>query len=361
MEKTKKLTPLRVTVTVAVALVAAILLTVIGYVIYVLVDYYRIEDDLELDILNGSETAVPSGRELKIMTYNIGFGAYTPEFSFFMDGGESSRAFSRESVEMAIEGVCELLERENADIIMLEEVDERATRSHGFNQRAFFENRFLEYDCLFAVNYDSPYLFYPFNSPHGSSLAGMLTMSRFNIAGSVRKSLPVETSLMKLVDLDRCYSVSRLPVDNGKELVLYTVHLSAYTSDGTIATEQLKLLIDDMRAEYEKGNYAVCGGDFNKDLLGDSSKYFGVSGEEYTWAQPIPSELLADSGLTVVAPSNAPSCRNADAPYHEGQFVLTVDGFIVSDNVSVGEYRTVDTDFAYSDHDPVVMTITLDS
>ena len=48
---------------------------------------------------------------------------------------------------------------------------------------------------------------------------------------------------MKLVDLDRCYSVSRVPLENGRELVLYNFHLSAYTSDGTIAEEQLEMLL----------------------------------------------------------------------------------------------------------------------
>ena len=141
---------------------------------------------------------------------------------------------------------------------------------------------------------------------------------------------------MKYVDLDRCYSVSRVPVDNGKELILYTVHLSAYTSDGTITTEQLKMLIADMTEEYNKGNYIVCGGDFNKDLLGDSSKYFGVSGEEFTWAQPFPFELLNNTPFTVCAALDEknplPTCRDTEKPIFDGQFVLSVDGFIVSDH-----------------------------
>ena len=88
----------------------------------------------------------------------------------------------------------------------------------------------------------------------------------------MRRSLPIETGIMKLVDLDRCYSVSRVPMENGRELVLYNLHLSAYTSDGTIATEQLQMLCADMLAEYENGNYCVAGGDFNKDLLGNSAR-----------------------------------------------------------------------------------------
>ena len=359
-ETVKKPNAKKIILITCLALVGAILLSAIGYIVYVFADYHRIEDNLSLEVKEGADGTAPIGEELTIITYNIGFAAYTPEFSFFMDGGKYSRAESAKSVHSVMGGIIDLLEKENADFLMIEEVDEKATRSHHVDQRELLENNLNGYDSVFAVNYDSPYLFYPFNSPHGKSLSGMLTFSKYNMTSSIRRSLPIETSLMKLVDLDRCYSVSRVETESGKELVLYTVHLSAYTSDGTIATEQLKMLVADMKSEYEKGNYVVCGGDFNKDLLGDSSEYFGVSGDEYTWAQAFPEELLKDTGLSLVASSNSPSCRNADAPYHEGQFVLTVDGFIASDNVTVKESRVIENEFEFSDHNPVVMTFILD-
>ena len=53
------------------------------------------------------------------------------------------------------------------------------------------------------------------------------------------------------------------------------------------------------------------------------------------------------------------SCRNADAPYHDGQYLVTVDGFLVSNNVSVSAATVIDMGFAYSDHNPVSMTFTL--
>lgn len=358
--KVKKISKKRIILLTCLALVGAVLLTVIGYVVYVLADYKRIDDNEELQVANKTDAVAPVGEELKIVTYNIGFAAYTPEFSFFMDGGKYSRAESEESVKTVMNDIILLLKSEDADFLMIEEVDKKATRSHYVDERRMLVDSLLDYDSVFAVNYDSSYLFYPLDEPHGKSLSGMLTFSRYDITSSLRRSLPVETSLMKLVDLDRCYNVSRVPAENGKELVLYTVHLSAYTADGTIATEQLKMLISDMKAEYENGNYVVCGGDYNKDLLGDSSAYFGISGGEYTWAQAFPSALLEGTGFSLVAPFNAPSCRNADAPFHENQFVLTVDGFIVSDNVTVVEYETVDLDFEYSDHDPVSMTFILE-
>ena len=118
-----------------------------------------------------------------------------------------------------------------------------------------------------------------------------------------------------------------------------------------------------MQAEYEKGNYCIAGGDFNKDLLGDSGKIFGIDGTKYTWAQPVDSKLFDGTNLKIVAPYNEknpiPSCRNADGPYHDKQFVLTVDGFIVSDNVTVTNSDVYDLQFKYSDHNPVYMTFKL--
>ncbi len=341
-----------------------LVVVVIGYVSYVLIDYHRIEDNQKLEITDNTAEKIVTGKELKIMSYNIGFCAYTHDFSFFMDGGSESRAKSEESVNDVLKGVKSLIQKEDPDILLLEEVDVDSTRSHHVDQKAFLQNSLTQYDSAFAINYDSPYLFYPILEPHGKSLSGIMTMSKSDIKSSLRRQLPIEDSLMKLIDLDRCYSVSRLDADNGKELVLYTVHLSAYTSDGTIATKQLEMLIDDMKKEYSNGNYVICGGDFNKDLLKNSGEIFGVDGEEYTWAQAFPTEKLNGTGLKLVAPfdKNNPvaSCRDTGEVYKEkGQFNVTLDGFVVSDNVTVLKSDVINNKFEYSDHNPVYMTFSL--
>ena len=350
------------------SLVAVLLLAVIAYLAYVLVSYYRIEDNLTLSVEGESEyTTVATDVEYSVISYNIGFCAYTRDFGFFMDGGDESRAESAESVRRVMGDINAFLYEENADFVLLQEVDRLATRSHHVDQVDLVREQVADtrkYSSSFVVNYDSPYLFYPFDEPHGKSLAGMLTMSKYAIKSSLRRSLPIEESLMKLVDLDRCYSVSRIDVEGGKELIIYTVHLSAYTSDGTVATRQLEMLLADMQSEYEKGNYVIAGGDFNKDLLGNSAEVFGVDGSGQTWAQPIPEELFDGTALSLIAPFDAsapvPSCRNADGPYHDSQFVLTVDGFIVSENVEVVYANVIDLGFEYSDHNPVKMTFKLE-
>ena len=152
---------------------------------------------------------------------------------------------------------------------------------------------------------------------------------------------------------------------DGKELVLINFHLSAYTTDPTVAEAQLAMMYEDMTAEYKAGNYVICGGDFNKDLLGDSSEVFGVSGEDYSWAQPFPYDSVPE-GFTVVAPFDeenpVPSCRNADKPWDpETNFQLTIDGFIISDNVRPVSSDVVDLQFACSDHNPVYMDFILEN
>lgn len=177
----------------------------------------------------------------------------------------------------------------------------------------------------------------------------------------MRRSLPISTGFSKFLDLDRCYSISRINVENGKELVLFTVHLSAYGNSDEIREAQLNMLFKDMEKEVEDGNYVICGGDFNHDLKADEAK----SDETESWAYPFPrSEMpqgvtFAMDKLSQDELEQMPeSARNADMEYIPGKtYVVTLDGFIISDNVEMTSYEVADTGFAYSDHQPVIMEI----
>lgn len=356
------------------ALVLILVLIIGAYAAYVFTAYYRIEDHQGLvPVLTGVEPGMPSvpapavfvpvDQELTITAWNIGFGAYTEQYSFFMDGGKYSRGFSEEAVLENTEAMAARLEEFRSDFYLIQEVDVDSTRSYHIDQCQILSDALAGRSSTFALNYDSPYLFYPFTEPHGKSVSGLLTLSDYEINDAVRRSLPIQNDLAKLVDLDRCYTVNRLNTEDGNQLVIYNFHLSAYTTDPTIANQQLAMLYEDMAAEYAAGNYVICGGDFNKDLLGDSGKIFGVPGADYSWAQPLPVEDIPED-FSLAAPFNpaapVPSCRNADQPWNpETDFQLTVDGFIASDNVEVLQADVVDFRFAYSDHNPVQMTFKL--
>ena len=362
-----------------------ILLALIAYIIYLYASYHRIEDNLVLEVepapdagedLEGltsgarpaSATALynsslTTGQEYSALTYNLGFGAYTPDFSFFMDGGKSSWAKSKESVQDTIQGAGELIASYDPDFALLQEVDLDSTRSYHVNEYSILKDCLSSYNSVFAQNYDSAFLFYPFTQPHGSSKSGLALFSRYLVTDSLRRSFPVSTSFSKFFDLDRCYSISKLPVDNGKELVIFELHMSAYGNSDAIRAGQIRMLADDMQKEYEAGNYVLCGGDFNHDLKASEDD----SENRESWAYPFPRASLPDHFSFCIdqltdeeQDSLWDSARNADMEYVPGEtYTVTLDGFIISDNIECVSYDNINTGYTYSDHDPVYLEFTL--
>lgn len=362
----------------------ALVIVLAAYIIYLYASYHRIPDNQELQVEEISQNT-EAGNELtteknySALTYNIGFGAYTPDFSFFMDGGKSSWAKSKDSVKETIKGAGELVASKDPDFALVQEIDLDATRSYHVNEYSILKENIPAYNCVFAQNYDSAFLFYPFTQPHGKSKAGLALFSKYPITGSMRRSFPISTSFTKFFDLDRCYSISRVPVDNGKELVIFELHMSAYGNSDAIREGQIRMLSEDMQKEYEAGNYVICGGDFNHDLKAadtqskasdaDNNTQTGSedSAEPESWAYPFPrSELPEHFSFCLDQLSEDEkknlwnSARNADMEYVPGEtYTVTLDGFIISDNVECTKYENVNTGYSYSDHDPVYMEFQL--
>ena len=362
----------------------ALVIVLAAYIIYLYASYHRIPDNQELQVEEISQNT-EAGNELtteknySALTYNIGFGAYTPDFSFFMDGGKSSWAKSKDSVKETIKGAGELVASKDPDFALVQEIDLDATRSYHVNEYSILKENIPAYNCVFAQNYDSAFLFYPFTQPHGKSKAGLALFSKYPITGSMRRSFPISTSFTKFFDLDRCYSISRVPVDNGKELVIFELHMSAYGNSDAIREGQIRMLSEDMQKEYEAGNYVICGGDFNHDLKAadtqskasdaDNNTQTGSedSAEPESWAYPFPRSELPEhfsfclDQLSEDEKNNLwNSARNADMEYVPGEtYTVTLDGFIISHYVEFTHYENVTTGSSYSDHDPVYMEFQL--
>ena len=270
-----------------------LLLAVIGYGVYIFVAYYRLPDNLTLEVKrNGAnfyfeeDEPYTTDKYYWAMTYNIGFGAYQKDFSFFMDGGKSSRAEDKDSVIAAVCGMGEIITNVNPDFVFLQEVDIDGTRTYHEDELELLNQFVKGYYYTFAQNYDSPFLFFPPWEPHGANQSGLVTYSKGQITDSMRRSIPVSESISKFMDLDRCYSVSRVPLENGKNLCLYNMHMSAYGSNDEIRAGQLAMLYADMEADYKSGDYVICGGDFNHNLRADTLD------NSPEWAQPFPKETL---------------------------------------------------------------------
>ena len=101
-----------------IGIIAGVVVAVlIVYIIYLYASYHRIEDNLSLEVESHAQADVhlTTEKEYSALTYNIGFGAYTPDFSFFMDGGRSSWAKSKDSVLETVQGAGELVRSYDPD------------------------------------------------------------------------------------------------------------------------------------------------------------------------------------------------------------------------------------------------------
>ena len=185
-------------------LVVLALLVVGGYAAYLLIQYERIPDGQTLEVERPAAAELEPGQAYTALTWNVGFGAYNHDFSFFMDSGTmldgtevqgtGSRAESRQVVEENIGGAAETLKNLEPDMILLQEVDEPSDRSHDVDQRAWLADAFPDYSAVYASNFHSAYLFYPVLKPHGQVNSGILTLSAFSVDEAVRRSYPVDES-----------------------------------------------------------------------------------------------------------------------------------------------------------------------
>ncbi len=362
---------------ISLASVLGFLITLVGsYVLYVMAQYYRIPDNYELteEIIKSTgitekPNEITNGQELTIVTYNIGFGAYDRDYDFFMDSGEMfdgrvivgthSRASSEAQCYKNTYGALNLVKKLDPDFAIIQEIDTDSDRSYHINQyQEFIEEIGNKYDAVMASNFHTAYLAYPFNEPIGRSNSGVATFSKYKMSTAVRRSYPVDNSFpARFFDLDRCFSVVRYPLSNGKELVIGNSHMSAYDEGGLIRAQQMDFLCQFL--EQEKDNYVIVGGDFNHDIA-HSVGYFPTMEINPVWVREFDADDLPEN-YTMATSLNAPTCRAAEMPYTYGINYLTViDGFIInSAKINNIKVTNIDNEFEFSDHNPVKMTFSL--
>ena len=61
-------------------ILGVIIFALIGYIIYLFASYHRLEDNLPLEVeSHAADAELTTEKEYSALTYNIGFGAYTPD------------------------------------------------------------------------------------------------------------------------------------------------------------------------------------------------------------------------------------------------------------------------------------------
>jgi endonuclease/exonuclease/phosphatase family metal-dependent hydrolase len=231
------------------------------------------------------------------------------------------------------------------------------------NEVEMVTNAQRQYANVYGQNYDSAYLFYPFNQPIGKAKSGILTLSKAKVDSARRYSLPVDTDFNKIIDLDRAFTATKTTVANGKQFIMVNIHMSAFTPNVKIQQAQFAKLFKYINHAYQQGNYVMVAGDYNHRLLKNTAEIFHTKDLDETWTHLFPKSKLP-AGFYIptmgLAAAKVPSVRALDQPYKPGKsFVTLIDGYILSPNIKAESVHVVSTGFQYSDHNPVVLKFQL--
>ncbi len=346
----------------------ALLLAVVGLVVWLTVREYKpaAVEDVEIQRTGAPKTvSLAPGGSLTVLSQNTGYAGLGAGSDFFMDGGKSVQP-TRAQAEADLTGLSSQLAGGRADVYFLQEVDTDSSRGYGVDQsaaywRALSANGRGGYSSAHALNYSCDFVPYPL-PPIGKVRSGLQTLSALHVSSAQRIALPCPFSWpVSAANLKRCLLVSYVPLEGtDKQLVLVNLHLEAY-DDGEGKAAQTKALMDFLTAEYEKGNYVIAGGDFNQTFPGALDAY--PIKDPSLWAPGVLQEDILPDGWRFACDLSVPSCRLLDRPYDpdsgDAQFYV-IDGFILSPNVRPDLVETVDRQFQYADHNPVLLQTTLE-
>lgn len=299
--------------------------------------------------------AVQIDDNLKIVTWNIGYGGLGSNMDFFYDGGTQIRDTEARTMRN-LGGILAEMKAMDADIYLLQEVDECSRRTYRINELAMLQAAFPEYHLYFACNYRSFFVPVPLRSPMGKVASGLVILSRYRAEKVERLAYPSRFPFpVSLFNLKRCLLAATFRLPDGGLLAVGNTHNTAYDAGGMREQETgfLASWIDSLQSQ---GVKVLVGGDWNQY----PPAY--VPGEDET-ANPhfsvAPLRFSAfDANGRIVYDSSGKTLRYLDKPYSRNSTLTVTDYFYVSHSLSSSDARLCgNVGFSCSDHRPVCITV----
>ena len=342
-----------------------------AYFVFLAVDEYRPKETEQLKISGEGTRTVQTGTTIRLLSWNLGYGALGDNADFFMDGGSMIYTADKKRVIENLDFDLEVIEEAQPDIICVQEIDVNSSRSYHTDEIKYLQQNStlpaLSAQSVYASNYDVSYIPIPI-PPLGKMYSGINVFSDYEIKEAQRLSLPCPFNWpLRIINLKRCLEVTRFPVEGSdKEFVIINLHLEAYDNgEGKIAqTEMLKEVLD---AEVSKGNYVMAVGDFNQVFSGtDTSAFPNIETEKDIWVPGFIEESEFGEEFSFYQDERTASGRSLDRALTEaesrapGDFqYYIIDGAIVSENIEVEDFFAEEKGYYSTDHNPIIMDFKL--
>jgi endonuclease/exonuclease/phosphatase family metal-dependent hydrolase len=200
----------------------------------------------------------PAPTALKVMTWNVKYGACRVDFWFDFWGDRVQ--LSTTEVNDCLSKIAALVREYDPDVLMAEEIEVNSRRSAYVDMvRYLLENTNLRYAAYFET-WNSRYI--P-NEGLGRLNLGNAIFSRYPITRAERIKQVDRTDQSALTAtfyIHRAVGRAELDVGDGRTAVAYVVHTEAYDQDGT-KQKQIQQIYDLVKDEAKPW---VLGGDFNE-------------------------------------------------------------------------------------------------
>ena len=297
---------------------------------------------------------------LRLVSWNIGYAGLDAKADAFMDGGQQVGAASKERVRANLDAIKEYLHAQDADVILLQEVDDRAKRTFYIDQVEDISTSFPDYYWTRARNFLTPFVPVPISRPLGRVQSGLLSMSRFSLKRALRHQLPGDYNWpVRVFHLKRCLHELRIKAADGQDWVIINLHLSAFDKGGFLRTQQMQYLRDLMLKISAQRDHVIVGGDWNQAFPGLTPTSFSYSDAQPGWLQ-MAAEDWTPKGWHWHYDRQQASLRATNKPYRQGEnFITSVDGWLLSPELQGENTHCTDLDFANSDHNPVQIKVSL--
>lgn len=343
----------------------AVLILIVGaFLGYLTIFEYKPETLETLSVESNQVGEVVTDTSYTALTFNIGYASLGIDEDFVMDGGKKGRTNSKSVMEGYLDGITGILSDNPSDFYLLQEVDLKSRRSYYVNQTETIKDTLGgTYADTFAYNFKAQFVPFPvsFTDHIGYVESGLQTLSNFKIDEATRHQFPGAFSWpLRIANLKRAMVVHELPVSGSdKSLIIVNLHMSAYDGDGTLRAQEMAYLKTFLEEQKALGNYVIVGGDFNQTFPEAKNIYPPI---QDIWIAYDMEDDFLPLGFNFQIDINHPSCRLLDKPYDptasDTQYYI-IDGFIVSDNITVESVVNLNHGFLYSDHNPIQLSFKL--
>lgn len=239
------------------------LLLILAY----LTSIHPAQEEVEIVQCDPGVETLPQDEPLTVLSWNVQYMAGKGYVFFYdlPDGTGPDNLVSADDVHRTLDEVARIIVDSDADLVLLQEVDEDSKRTAYIDQLQELLERLRPIPLCRAEAFYWKARFVPHPKILGSVGMKLVTLSRFRIDSARRVALPQLPGdpLYRQLYFHRAMLETRIPIADGSELVAINTHFDAFGKGTDLMARQVDRALEWVRRIDRETPQWIFGGDFN--------------------------------------------------------------------------------------------------